>query len=197
MAGQSQIAETHDFILMDSIELVPHPSSAPKAVRSIRASLDTSDRHWLKLRWRIEGAGRIVLSPFTGNVRRDELWRTTCLELFVRRAGDNAYSEFNFSPSQAWAAYDFDEAREGMRERAMERPPVIQWRGGQSALAIFDVAVSWSCLPPLPLDYHMSAVIEEGGGATTYWAFAHSNPGRPDFHDPACFTGRLEAPGAP
>lgn len=36
----------------------------------------------------------------------------------------------------------------------------------------------------------LSAVIEEKGGALSYWALRHA-PGRPDFHHPRAFVRRL------
>ena len=56
--------------------------------------------------------------------RTDELWRSTCFELFLRFDDDERYVEFNFSPSTRWAAYAFDGYREGMAELplAADRP---------------------------------------------------------------------------
>ena len=42
----------------------------------------------------------------------------------------------------------------------------------------------------------LSAVIEEEGGIKSYWAVAHPDGDKPDFHDPACFAARLAAPDA-
>jgi len=40
----------------------------------------------------------------------------------------------------------------------------------------------------------LSSVIEEQGGAKSYWALAHPE-GNPDFHAPACFAATLPAAG--
>jgi hypothetical protein len=45
---------------------------------------------------------------------------TTCFELFLAEdseAAQGAYAEFNLSPSERWAAYDFDGYRVGMAAR--------------------------------------------------------------------------------
>lgn len=151
------------------------------------------DAHWITLRWRVEGAQRLVLPPFAGKQRADRLWEATCFELFVRPENDAAYAEFNFSPSQQWAAYDFCgyRYREGMAERSVPRAPVCTPRRGGSVL-IFDVALPVGALPALPLRFGLTAVIEEEGGAKSYWAMAH-RPDRPDFHHDTCFAGRLAA----
>jgi hypothetical protein len=62
-------------------------------------------------------------------------------------------------------------------------------------MAIFDAAVPTAGLPPLPWRYGLNAVIEEEGGALSYWAIAHPE-GKADFHAPACFAGELAAPSA-
>ena len=41
----------------------------------------------------------------------------------------------------------------------------------------------------------ISRVIEEQGGAKSYWALIHPE-GSPDFHAPACFAATLPAAGA-
>lgn len=178
---------------MQTHDLLPHPDHPPLGVTAIRVSLDMRDADWLRLRWRVEGASRMVIPPLAGRRHRDELWRTTCFELFVEMPGATNYTEWNFSPSQAWAAYDFTNYREGMAERKAARPPVVDWRGGSSGLALFDAALSRRDLLPLPIRYGVSAVIEEEGGRKSYWALSHPAE-KPDFHDPACFTGMLAAP---
>ncbi len=151
--------------------------------------------HWLELRWRIEGAASLVVPPLAGKGRADGLWQTTCFELFVRAPDGDAYSEFNLSPSERWAAYDFAGYREGMMNRAMPRDPICTLRRGQG-VALFDAAVPLAGLPALPLEFSLTAVIEEQGGTKSYWAMAHG-AGKPDFHHRTCFAGTLAAPGRP
>jgi hypothetical protein len=102
------------------------------------------------------------------------------------------YAEFNFSPSERWAAYDFTGYRTGQVDRAMARPPVVTPRRGGDVLFL-DVAIPTATLPPLPWRYGLTAVLEEEG-RQTYWALAHGGE-RPDFHDRACFAASLAAPG--
>lgn len=177
---------------METFELIPHPANTPLAVSSVQARILSLDAHWLTLRWRVEGAGQLVMPAFAGKRRADGLWQTTCFELFARPGGGDAYAEFNLSPSQSWAAYDFSAYREGMAERPTPRDPVCTPRRGQSVL-IFDAAIPAAALPPLPWSYGLTAVIEEEGGHKSYWAIAHRTD-KPDFHSEACFAARLAAP---
>lgn len=179
---------------MGTFELLPHPANPPLGVSKVEVRVTGLDALWMTLRWRVESAQALVLPPFAGKGRADGLWQATCFELFVMPAVSAGYSEFNFSPSQQWAAYDFSGYREGMAERAMPRVPVCTPRRGQSVL-IFDVALPVAALPPLPFGFGLTAVIEEEGGVKSYWAMAH-RADRPDFHHESCFAARLAAPNA-
>lgn len=161
----------------------------------MQARILAFDANWLTLRWRVEGAGQLIVPRFAGKGRADGLWQTTCFELFVKPDGGRAYAEFNLSPSQSWAAYDFSAYREGMAERPVPRDPVCTPRRGKSVL-IFDAAIPAAALPPLPWSYGLSAVIEEEGRHKSYWAIAHRDD-RPDFHSEACFAAKLAARAAP
>lgn len=173
-------------------ELVAHPAHPPLAVRSIESRVIGYDANWLRVRWKLLGAGRLLVPKFAGRGRADGLWETTCFELFVMPAGGTAYVEFNLSPSERWNAYDFDARREGMREREMPREPDCTMRLGTD-MAIFDAAIPAAAVPAGPLSHGMTAVIEEEGGVRSYWACEHRAQA-PDFHDPACFTEALPAP---
>jgi hypothetical protein len=176
---------------LETFDLTAHPAHPPRGVTGIAARILALDANWLTLRWKVDSAGALVLPPFAGRARADGLWQATCFELFVNTPGHKGYAEFNLSPSERWAAYDFTDYRAGMAERAAEHPPVCTPRRGGSVL-IFDAAIPASILPPLPWRYALTAVIEEEGGHKSFWAMAHP-PVKPDFHDPACFSGQLAA----
>ena len=205
---------------MKTFELLSHPLHPPSRVRSVQARIVSHDASWCVLRWKVDGAADLVVPAFAGQARRDGLWQTTCFELFLkadepgvgssggvhavpaverhsatRCPSDQGYCEFNFSPSERWAAYDFTGYRTGMSPRAMARPPVITPRRGGNVL-FCDVAIAVETLPPLPWRYGLTAVLEEAGGGTSYWAIAHAGE-RPDFHDPACLGAWLAAPDHP
>ncbi|WP_126172785.1 DOMON-like domain-containing protein [Altericroceibacterium xinjiangense] len=175
---------------MQTHPLIPHPAHPPLGVRQVVAKVIGLDPLWLRLRWRIEGAERLATPAFAGKGRADGLWRTTCFELFLQPEGGQAYAEFNLSPSERWAAYDFRAHRDGMAERAMPREPGCTMRKGQQ-LAVFDAAIPRGALPDGACAMGLSAVIEETGGVLSYWALSQPDD-KPDFHDPACFTGKLD-----
>lgn len=177
---------------MQTYRLEPHPDFPPLEVSGIEARIIGRDENWMRVRWRIEGSCQLVVPAFAGKGRADELWRTTCFELFLKPLGGEGYSEINLSPSERWNAYDFDSYREGMRERPFPHEPECTIRLG-SSFAIFDAAVPMAALPQADCAMGLSAVIEEQGGTVSYWALTHGE-GKPDFHAPACFTVALPAP---
>lgn len=146
----------------------------------------------LLIGFHVEPAERLLLPPPASSVRKDELWKTTCFEIFLRDAGEERYWEYNFSPSSEWAAYAFDRYREGMREADLALAPHIEimQKGAHFHLAA-DIGLAG--LPRGRLSATFSAVIEESNGAKSYWAVAHPSD-KPDFHHPACFTAILAPP---
>lgn len=144
------------------------------------------------LRFRVDGCGALVVPEFKGMGRGEDLWKTTCFELFLED-GDGAYREFNFSPSQRWAAYRFAGYRESRDDFEPGIAPEIQSERG---LSIFTLTVFLSEKDLQGArNAALSAVIEEEGGRLSYWALAHGGP-KPDFHDPACFRIPLAPAGA-
>lgn len=190
---------------MGTLTLAAHPDHPPVRVQSVEAAVIGLCENWLRLRWRIEGAGAVLVPPFAGRGRTDGLWQQTCFELFLREPGEEGYVELNLSPSERWAVYDFAAYRAGMADRAMPRDPDCTVRGARD-LMIFDASIPLSGLPPLPWQFGLCAVIEEidpdagdrdadAPGVRSFWALRHPS-GVPDFHAPACFAARLGAPAA-
>lgn len=177
-----------------TLPLASHPAHPPIRVQGVTTSIRADSDGWLLLRWWIEGARALLVPPLAGQGRADGLWRTTCFELFCRKPGGERYVELNLSPSERWAAYDFTAYRAGMEERPMQRPPAITPRFG-GPVGIFEAALRLADLPQLPWEFGLSAVLEERGGAKSYWALEHGGAA-PDFHDPACFAARLAPRGS-
>ena len=47
--------------------------------------------------------------------RRDELWQSTCLELFIAQPNEPRYWEINLSPSGDWNIYRLSGYRQGLQ----------------------------------------------------------------------------------
>lgn len=113
------------------------------------------------------------------SARMDELWRTTCFEVFVET--DDGYVEFNLSPSSEWASYRFDSYRQGMR------PASEKVLSDGIRFQAFDATLDAQLdLPEGARRLAFSAVIQTGDGVTRYWAVNHPSD-KPDFHHPDSF----------
>jgi hypothetical protein len=161
-----------------TISLVPF-SPAPAPAPTVTATL-VATPDGLRARYRLRGdaSALAIPAPAERPARRDGLWRSTCVELFVARAGERGYLEVNLSPSGDWNVYSFTGYREGMAPAAAVLT-VLPARAGGSELELgFELALDGG---GDRLELGVAAVIEHAGGALSYWAAAH--PGeRPDFH---------------
>jgi hypothetical protein len=172
-----------------TVKLVPHPDSPARGVNGVQVRwYQTRDRQ-LVLRWVITGVDALAVPPFAGKGRGEDLWQTTCGELFLKDREGPGYREFNFSPSERWAAYRFSGYREGMVDADVPDPEVSA-EGGQF-LYVLTALLDASVLDGSDVA-GLSAVIEEKDGTRSYWALAHP-PGKPDFHHEACFALPLPA----
>lgn len=137
----------------------------------------------MMLRYRLDGCSDVILPARSAEGRADELWRTTCFELFIADSG-GSYREFNFAPSGQWAAYRFSGYRNSVGDYAPIAEPEIIMDQGASVLTVtaFLAAEEFANSRYVSL----TAVVEESRARMSYWADRH--PGlKPDFHNPACF----------
>lgn len=171
---------------MPSAALEPHPATPCAALRTVNVSIDRKGAA-LRVLYVLEGEIARLRIPQPGAPRAAErLWQHTCCELFLSRAGDAGYREFNFSPSGEWAVYEFSNYREGMRRLDVSVPIAVR----QSAQRL-ELEVSVPLHEAGKLLAGVAAVIEEQGGAISYWALKHA-PRKPDFHHRDAFALALE-----
>lgn len=156
--------------------LYRHPDTPPGAVQEIEAELDRIEGGAV-VRFRVNGdPARLIIPPPAAAVRTDELWRTTCCELFVAGLGGAGYLEFNLSPSGRWAAYRFSGYREDMTNADAEI--IITFVHDTKGFTLEAVI---KCEISNPARIGLTAVIEEVDGHIRYWASGFA-PGKPDFH---------------
>lgn len=148
----------------------------------------------IELHYVAEGdISRVRVSPVVPSERRDELWRHTCFEAFVRPPAGDAYAEFNFSPSTEYAGYVFTSYREGMRGAHCSGLTI----GVDAASSRLELRVSLGLRvvefdTSGPLRLGLSAIVEETDGSKSWWALAHPQ-GKPDFHHADSFALDLPA----
>ena len=172
-----------------TLSLTLHPESRCDALGAIEVEA-AREGQTLRLLYVARGAiGDLAVPEPAAPERADGLWRHTCFEAFVRAPGCAAYEELNFSPSGRWAAYRFEDYRQGMNLAAL----ALEIEARRTAERLELLARVHVPLPG-PWRVGLSAVIEERSGRKSYWALAHP-PGAPDFHHGDSFA--LELPAAP
>ena len=155
--------------------LYRHPDAPAGAINSIDAELERLAGGAVAI-FRILGdISRLVIPPPADPVQADNLWRTTCFELFVSGEG-GSYREYNFSPSGQWAAYEFEGYRSGMSNtEARIETELFQEKNELQFSAKIGAEF------PNPAYVGLTAVIQETDGEIRYWSNAFA-PGKPDFH---------------
>jgi hypothetical protein len=178
---------------MSPMSLKCHHTTPPFMADTIDVQLEwqSDDRLWL--RYHVDCDLNAIELPdlVEDPIRADGLWQTTCFELFLRDSGANEYLEFNFSPSRKWAAYRFDDYRQGMREWPLATPEL--WLDMSDTHVALEVTLALPGLVMAHTGAALSAVIHESGDIKSYWALKHP-PGQPDFHHRDCFALQLSPP---
>lgn len=150
-------------------------------IRAVTASV-TATPQGCEAEFRLDGRiPGIVLPPHAGPERRDNLWKTTCFEIFWQPLGDTYYREFNLSPSGCWAAYDFDSFREGMRDAPVDAIAIACSHDDTGLVLRASIAAAL----PDPAQVALNAIVEHPDGGLQFWALAFP-PGKPEFHSEAC-----------
>lgn len=170
-----------------------HPSSASSSAFFQIESLSRTDNITLDVAYHIRGdiAKLVIPKQLKHPARTDNLWKSTCCEIFLRRAGHlTPYLEFNFAPSGQWAYYRFSGYRTEMERPDVNEHPIVITQI-QAKIISLEVQVPWfiidAHLPGTqPLEAGISVILKEKDGAISYWAVEHPLE-QPDFHHPESF----------
>lgn len=170
MTGQTP--DMHPLMLHVACDLGP--------IRAVTASVTPTPRG-CEAEFRLDGhIPGIIVPALAVPERTDNLWQTTCFEIFWQPLGGTFYREFNLSPSGRWAAYDFDSFREGMRDAPVDAMAIACSHDGSALILKASIAADL----PAPAQVALNAVVEHAKGGTQYWALAFP-PGKPEFHSEA------------
>ena len=169
-----------------SVQLQAHPAHPIDGIDRLEFNASWNG-DGLSLRYDLFGdLSRLQIPTGDDGARRDELWRRTCFEAFLRANGADAYVEFNFSPNRDWAAYQFTTYREGRTDLAIANPKIEV----ASTPVHLSVLVT---LTPLPealqgreLQLGPTAIVQGKDARLSYWALHHPS-NKPDFHHSETF----------
>ena len=83
----------------------------------LRARIQRLDQSSLTLNFELLAPAAELIWPVAAPAsnRCDELWHSTCLEVFIAKPGDANYWEVNLSPRGDWNVYQLDDYRKGLR----------------------------------------------------------------------------------
>lgn len=162
--------------------LLCHPSGHCSVIQALTVSAKLAANGALHLSYHLSGEIADLLLPARlAPAAADNLWQHTCCEAFIGATNNPEYYEFNFSPSEQWAAYRFTDYRQRDNRFQLAATPQITQQRRANAFSLAAI------LPPglLPtgesLQVGLSAVIETREGSKSYWALAHC-AAQPDFH---------------
>lgn len=167
------------------IPLMLHQTCDLGPIRAVTAAI-TATATGCDAEFRLDGDVSAIRLPEAGpSLRTDNLWKTTCFEIFWQPIGQPGYVEFNLSPSGRWASYDFDAFREGMRDAPVDAISLSCSRSDNDGAGELILKASISADLPAPAQVALNAIVEHANGGLQFWALAFS-PGKPEFHSEAC-----------
>lgn len=169
--------------------LVLHPSCSIGPITNVEAEIEPTNEG-CRARFRIRGnIAAIKVPEAAAPERMDNLWKTTCFEIFWQPESGTYYREFNLSPSTRWACYDFDDFRLNSRDAPAEVH--IECTYDEQELVLSAVIKSEL---PTPAAVALNGIVEDLEGNIHFWALAFQD-GKPEFHSTTCrklhLAGRL------
>ena len=155
----------------------------------LRASIKRLDQGILALDYELLAPSDQLIWPgaTASPERRDELWQSTCLELFIAQPNEPGYWEINLSPSGDWNVYRLD----GYRQVLQAEPSIQHIKLSSQSAADRHQLDARVELPRVLrqvalLEASLCAVLQHANGSNSYWALCH--PGsEADFHARAGF----------
>ena len=178
------------------LQLVPHPSQKETAPNAGLTALVRAEGSRIDAEFEFQNSYRspLVIPNLKAAVagRHDELWKTTCFELFLKPDGQKHYWEINISPRGDWNAYGFSDYREGMRREEGIRLVGLPHLEANDSRCVckFTLDLGSLLMPNSEWSVGATAVIEMADGNKSYWAIRHSTE-KPDFHKSESFVHRL------
>ena len=170
-----------------------HEESRPGPVTNLTAEI-RPNADGFDVRFFVQGdIAKLHIPQAAGSGRADDLWQTTCFEVFWHEVGAPGYREFNLSPSGQWAAYDFSDYRQKAGDAQVDN--IAMSTSHSAANGTGEVQLHAQVASPLdyPAMIGLTAVIELNDGTMQHWALEFAD-GKPDFHDAACRTLTIERP---
>lgn len=145
----------------------------------------------LKVSYLVDDSGKEIEDFYPFEVGKDSsgalfplenLWSTTCFEIFLKNAITNDYYEFNFNSKGEWNVFYFSDYRK--RVENFKPPLNITMKTSQSfGRPLLEFFIDIKNLVKLELPAYVNmATVTKGKAGISYWSQKHSGQ-KPDFHD--------------
>ena len=177
-ASPSQTSRLQHF------QLTPFDPLPVECNLSVGGHITRPNAETIQIHYQVTGDLNSVVIPKKANppVRRDELWTTTCLELFIGAKESAPYWEFNLSPNGDWNIYKLSDYRSNLMPDLAYQDLASTIDSKASQLELHLVCPLPADLRPSPkLDVAICAVIQFKHGPISYWALNHGGA-EADFH---------------
>lgn len=175
---------------MTGFSLHPFPGQDPGGM-TVQGGIERTGRI-IVLSFLLQGNLRdLVLPPPTPDRQRcDNLWQSTCLEMFWAEEGRKNYWELNLAPSGGWNVYAFTDYRTDMRQEERITEPLVTMQATPDTFSLTAEVEIGNLRTRPPLRVGISGVLQHRDNRLSYWALAHPEE-RPDFHAPHAFLLRV------
>ena len=150
----------------------------------LRARILRLDQISLTLNFELVAPAAELIWPVAAAVghRCDELWHSTCLEVFIAKPGDTNYWEVNLSPRGDWNVYQLDDYRQGLRpEASIGSIPIHSTSKPDRHQLKATLVLPQPLIDARRLQANLCAVVESANGRISYWALSHPAKDA-DFH---------------
>ncbi len=119
--------------------------------------------------------------------KNENLWSTTCFEIFLKNLNSKDYYEFNFNSKSDWNLFYFSSYRERVTGH-LPNIEVVSENQPDSATKHLRFRFNIGKLEKLKLPCQISlASVIKSNSEISYWSQKH-NSIKPDFHDASNFT---------
>lgn len=118
---------------------------------------------------------------------KENLWQTTCFEIFLKNQSNDDYYEFNFNGKGDWNVFYFNKYRERANDfkHSIQTTTAIERKLNRTHF-LFTIGLPELKKIKLPCLVNLSSVIKSKS-ENSYWSQKH-NSQKPDFHDPSNFS---------
>ena len=147
------------------------------------------DGNQLRVCFRLEDPDASVRMPAATAApeRRDELWQSTCFEVFFAVAGSPCYWELNLSPNGHWNAYRLEGYRQGLQPEPSISTLAYSLKRCSSSLELtLQLPLEGLVESNAELEVSVTAVLDQARHGCSYWAWKHIGT-EPDFHQRPSF----------